>query len=79
MKVYVVIVLYTPNERCANTSISECEVFKTEQEAVEYVRRESGGRQPEKNKISQDELYNLEYWTSWDNDEIRYNIFKKEI
>lgn len=79
MKVYVVIELYTPDERCANTSISECEVFKTEQEAVEYVRRESGSREPEKNKISQYELYNLEYCTSWDNDEISYTIFEKEI
>lgn len=79
MKVYVVIELYTPDERGATTRISECEVFKTEEEAVKYVRYRSGGRQPEKNEISRYELYHLEYCTEWDNDEIILSIIEKEI
>ena len=79
MKVYVVIELYTPDERGATTRISECEVFKTEEEAVKYVRYCSGGREPEKNEISRYEKYNLEYCTDWYNNEIRFSIQEKEI
>lgn len=48
MKVYIAIRFWTPNELGGLGSLTDCEVFKTEEEAVEYVRQESGGKEPEK-------------------------------
>ena len=42
MKIYIAIEVRTPNELGGIGNLSECEVFKTAEEAIDYVRRESG-------------------------------------
>jgi len=79
MKYFIVIRFWTPNELGGTGSLTDCEIFKNEEEAVEYVRKESGGKEPEKNKIPHPDLYNLCYDTEWDNDIIKFYIIEKEL
>ena len=79
MEVYIAIKIITFNEIGSIGDMYRCEVFKTEEEAVEYVCKESGGKKPEKNKYDQDELYKLSYSTEWEGDEIIWYIIRKEL
>ena len=79
MKIFIVVRFWTPDERGATGSLTDCKVFKTEEEAVEYVYKESNGREPEKNKMPQPELYYLSYITEWVNHLINFYIIEKEI
>ena len=79
MKVYIAIKFWTPNELGGLGSLTDCEVFKTEDEAIEYVRKKSGGKEPEKEEGHSLYLYSLSYSTEWDSDEIRWYIIEKEV
>ena len=79
MKVYIAIRFWTPNQLGGLGSLTDCEVFLTEKEAVEYVRNNSEGKEPEKNEMRNPELYSLSYATKWESDEIRWYIVEKEV
>ena len=76
MKIYIVIEIRTPNELGGTGDLSECEVFKTAEEAIDYVRRESGEEPDTGNPNYVCEATEV---TEWDGDFIQYYVIEKEV
>ena len=76
MKIYIAIKLWTPNELGGIGDLSKCEVFKTAEEAIDYVRRESG---EEPNTRNHNYVCEATQVTDWDGDLIQFYVIEKEI
>ena len=76
MKIYIAIEVRTPNELGGVGNLSECEVFKMAEEAIDYVRRESG---EEPDTINPNYVCEATQVTDWDRDFIQYYVIEKEV
>jgi hypothetical protein len=76
MKIYIAIEVRTPNELGGIGNLSECEVFKTAEEAIDYVRRKSGEEPDTRNPNYVCEATQV---TDWDSDFIQFYVIEKEV
>ena len=78
MKIFIVIEIVTINKIGYVGTLEECQVFKTEKEAIEFIREQTEDETDK--EIEADNRYSvLDYATREDGDEIRWYIKEKEI